>query len=517
MVDTAPCEANICVVRWRTDSRSHDKDDTKGERVSMPTKIAEGTTRYNVVFAHTTIVLFALWCVGHLISTKDVDFSLGGARGMLMFGLLLALCGSLLAHDFSTRDQEGSQASVASFHAVMGYIFVAAALVYALVQVWWRKKSFYASGTSVSLVFAILAITGYDLAVGSCGDRFVISHNHGQPVYSKNTPTFCVSHFSYEFQAILFLALGSYYNSMYLWRQKNSSEITESSLSRSDNDVEWTECIALLWFGICNLTFFIVFQSIVGYDENMQHDATLLYASAASGLVMVFFNGICVISWSCTLFGVECVGAKFRSLSSFLSLFSHGVAIIVMFYRDLDSSIYFFKMISKNVAIGKLQQTSISIFGFSVLFQAVAKLLQFLLQHCVVKYCADGSGSDKFKAIQTFSNLLVQANAIMTYGAGFAALFAQPVGAGYLVNGWKFDHVGISWFIIFLAVVMYAQDSMSSWLVDKVVQSGRNRRGNTRNNASPGGRYNKVEMVDINSSNSYADDEEPTAGNIENT
>ena len=70
----------------------------------MPTKIAEGTTRYNVVFAHTTIVLFALWCVGHLISTKDVDFSLGGARGMLMFGLLLTLCGSLLAHDFSGRD-----------------------------------------------------------------------------------------------------------------------------------------------------------------------------------------------------------------------------------------------------------------------------------------------------------------------------------------------------------------------------------------------------------------------------
>ena len=483
----------------------------------MPTKIAEGTTRYTVVFAHTTIVLFALWCVGHLISTKEVDFSLGGVRGMLMFGLLLALCGSLLAHDFSSGNQEGSQSSVASFHAVIGYIFVVAALVYALAQVWWRKKSFYASGTSVSLVFAMLAITGYDVAVGSCGDRFIISHNHGQPVYSKNTPTFCVSHFSYEFQAILFLALGSYYNSMYLWRQKNSSQITESSLSKSDVDVEWTECIALLWFGICNLTFFIVFQSIVGYDENMQHDATLLYASAASGIVMVFFNSICVISWSCTLFGVECVGAKFRSLSSFLSLFSHGVAIIVAFYRDLDSSIYFFKMISKNVAIGKVQQTSISIFGFSVLFQAVAKLLQSLLQNCVVKYCADGSESDKFKVVKTFSNLLVQANAIMTYGAGFAALFAQPVGAAYLVNGWKFDHVGISWFIIFLAVVMYVQDGTSSWLVDKVVQSGRNRRGNTQNNASLGGRYNKVEMVDINSSQSYADDEEPIEGGIENT
>ena len=178
---------------------------------------------------------------------------------------------------------------------------------------------------------------------------------------------------------------------------------------------------------------------------------------------------------------------------------------------------YFFKMISKNIAIGKVQQTSISIFGFSVLFQAVAKLLQSLLQHCVVKYCADGSESDKFKVVKTFSNLLVQANAIMTYGAGFAALFAQPVGAAYLVNGWKFDHVGISWFIIFLAVVMYVQDGTSSWLVDKVVQSGRNRRGNTQNNASLGGRYNKVEMVDINSSNSYADGGEPMEDGIENT
>ena len=64
---------------------------------------------------------------------------------------------------------------------------------------------------------------------------------------------------------------------------------------------------------------------------------------------------------------------------------------------------------------------------------------------------------------------------------------------------------------------MYAQDGMSSWLVDKVVQSGRNRRGNTHSNASLGGRYNKVEMVDINSSQSYADDEEPIEGGIENT
>ena len=88
-------------------SRGDDTGDTYGETNSMPTKIAEGTTRYTVVFAHTTIVLFALWCVGHLISTKEVDFSLGGVRGMLMFGLLLALCGSLLAHDFSSGNQEG--------------------------------------------------------------------------------------------------------------------------------------------------------------------------------------------------------------------------------------------------------------------------------------------------------------------------------------------------------------------------------------------------------------------------
>ena len=186
------------------------------------------------------------------------------------------------------------------------------------------------------------------------------------------------------------------------------------------------------------------------------------------------------------------------------------------FYRDLDSSIYFFKMISKNVAIGIVQQTSISIFGFSVLFQAVAKLLQSLLQNCVVKYCADGSESDKFKVVKTFSNLLVQANAIMTYGAGFAALFAQPVGAAYLVNGWKFDHVGISWFIIFLAVVRMPRRYVV--LVGRQSRAeGRNRRGNTHNNASLGGRYNKVEMVDINSSNSYADGGEPMEGGIENT
>ena len=461
-------------------------------------KIANGNTNFTAMFAHVTVVSFGLWCVGQLISARDVDFEKSNVKLMLGFGLFLILIGSLFAHDFSATNTEGqpsaedASVSMDSFHNVAGYILITIAIIYTLVQVFWRKKSFTMSGVTVSILIGLLAITGYDVMVGSCGDRYVISHNHGQPVYTRNPPTFCVSHFFYEFQALIFLALGSYYNTISLWRHKDNHMSVEGSIEKSDLDVEWTECIALMWFSVCNITFFIVHKSIQPYDIGLSGDSKLILAGVISGGIMMFFNGLCILSWSCTLFGCEFVGAKFRSFSSFISFVSHGLAIIIVFYQDLNTSIYFFK---KDQTVGKVQQTAITIFAFSVLFQAFAKLFQVLMKNCILRYCADGTKDEKYNVTITLSNLLIQTNAIMTYAAGFAILFAQPTGAEYLVKELKFDFVGTSWFIIFLALLMYGQDALSSWLVGKITgQFGHsNNRGGTNNKGA--GRYNKIEMV----------------------
>ena len=50
---------------------------------------------------------------------------------------------------------------------------------------------------------------------------------------------------------------------------------------------------------------------------------------------------------------------------------------------------------------------------------------------------------DRLKFISNFSG-----------SAGFAILFAQPTGASYFVNELKFDFISISWFIIFLALLI---------------------------------------------------------------
>ena len=94
----------------------------------------------------------------------------------------------------------------------------------------------------------------------------------------------------------------------------------------------------------------------------------------------------------------------------------------------------------------------------------------------------------------------------MTYAAGFAILFAQPTGASYLVKELKFDYVGISWFIIFLALLMYGQDILSSWLVGKLMLD---QQGIVKNRSA--GQYNKIEMTDIGR-DSYENAEEDNDG-----
>jgi hypothetical protein len=473
----------------------------------MSNKIANGSTRYTAVFAHVTIVSFGLWCVGQLISARDIDFQKNTIKTMLGFGLLLIVCGSLFVHEFSSASTENAaedtSTSMTKFHSILGYSLIVIAIIYILVQVCWKKKGIKMAGVTVSILVCLLATTGYDVMVGSCGDRYVISHNHGQPVYTRNPPTFCVSHFFYEFQGLIFLALGSYYNTISLWRHKEGNTNVEGSIEKSDKDVEWTECIALMWFSVCNLTFFIVSKSIQGYDAGLRSDTRLILAGAISGGIMMFFNGICVLSWSCSLFGFECVGAKFRSFSSFISFISHGLAVLILFYQDLKSSIYYFE---KDEPIGALQQTAISIFGFSVMFQAFAKLSQVLIKNCFLRYCADGTQQNKHGVSVTLSNILIKTNAIMTYAAGFAILFAQPTGAAYLVKELKFDYVGISWFIIFLALLMYGQDILSSWLVGKLMLG---QQGIVKNRSA--GRYNKIEMTDIGT-DSYEKAEEDNDG-----
>ena len=74
-------------------------------------------------------------------------------------------------------------------------------------------------------------------------------------------------------------------------------------------------------------------------------------------------------------------------------------------YQDLDTSIYFFK---KDQTVGKVQQTAITIFAFSVLFQAFAKSFQVLMKNCILRYCADGTKDDKiaFKAFFKAESLI---------------------------------------------------------------------------------------------------------------
>jgi hypothetical protein len=263
----------------------------------------------------------------------------------------------------------------------------------------------------------LIFVTGFDGMIGGCGDRFVVSHNHGQPVYTYNTAFFCLAHYHYELQALVFFALASAYGNAGALAFCCSPLEIDRRAERVR--VAFTEGILLFVLGVSEVVLYLLSMSLDSRKGNPQH-------LDRYGLIHLIFT-------------------------------------LGVYYRD---AIYFYQPRSQDFSAGNVQEIGVILCALSVFFIGALRFLE----KCNNKI-GDGADDeeDVEERMENFSEAVTLGKTFLFYAAGLSVLFAQPTSARFVSFHLKMGDASALGFFIFLSAAgLSSQDYLSVWLSNKL-------------------------------------------------
>ena len=457
--------------------------------LEMPTVLSQPNVRYSALATHAIFCLFGWWIASRLLYTSErlgVNFNPNKAVLMtVLLGILCMLAGSLgvvntakYSNDLEDHmSDSGSGTTVTSLHSVLCYLTIAFAACVTVSRYFGAKQGspsetgrsrcwyFRPSRSLVVGTCLLIFVTGFDGVIGGCGDRFVVSHNHGQPVYTHNSAFFCLAHYHYELQALVFFALASAYGNAGALVYCCSPQEIDRRAERVR--VALTEAILLFVLGVCEIVLYLLSTSLDSRKGSPQH----------LDRVSIFVGGMTGVVFACSqLPGIVLAvlpnvsqrsSQKAFELGASVSFFGYGLIHLILtlgvYYRD---AIYFYQPISQDFAAGKIQEIGLILCALSVFFIGALRFLE----KCNSRI---GEGADDEEDVQerieNFSEAVTLGKTFLFYAAGLSVLFAQPTSARFISFHLKMGNAsGLGIFVFLSAAGLSSQEYLSVWLTNKL-------------------------------------------------
>lgn len=454
----------------------------------MPTVVSQGSTRYSALVTHVLLACFGAWCLGRLACATTVEVCTkpgtrhDGLVAVVVVGFVSIAVGVCAVFggsndiegygDGGASANRGSSTTSTGIHAVLGYAFV----VVLAASVTVRKRlpdCMLPSHGFVSTAFLSLCIVGWDSWVGGCGDRFVVETNNLQPVYAVNSPSFCLAHYQYEIQCLLFFLLAAV-SGQYA-SQAAVVFAGEHDRLRMRNTLLSTECLLVFFFGCANLVCYGIANQLVDALTNPRLEQADRLPLDGAGIVGVLFVGLsapgliltfCLHGSSSQESGeVQRHAARlFRWNKAGTALSYLGCGVVLMMQLAYSKTrAYFYQEISYDSAIGAIQEMGLSLGGINACLLGLLKVSAVLYPNAKHGPWHWWVGS------------------VCAYATGLGVLLSQPIAASHVYKMLG-RRTALQWAgsIYLLSVFFTMQDPVLVWLLHKLKQSmggGRPRAG----------------------------------------